>query len=94
MDNLIVGLFSLFGLIIIILVIVGITSTSSNSSVTYIRSWIPRPYPVPYPGPVPGPRPGPLPRPLIGGCAGTRYGCCPNSTISKRDERGSNCLLY
>jgi len=27
----------------------------------------------------------------IGGCAGTRYGCCPNTKISKHDELGSNC---
>ena len=35
------------------------------------------------------------PTPVIitpsGGCAGTRYGCCPNSTIAKHDYIGSNC---
>ena len=34
----------------------------------------------------------PCPPPLIGGCAGTRYGCCPSDrTTSKVDEQGSNC---
>jgi hypothetical protein len=28
---------------------------------------------------------------LIGGCAGTRYGCCSDGKTSKRDEIGSNC---
>jgi len=32
--------------------------------------------------------------PLIGGCAGTRYGCCPNSTTSKIDQQGSNCSSH
>ena len=27
----------------------------------------------------------------IGGCAGTRYGCCPNGVTPKMDEQGSNC---
>jgi len=27
----------------------------------------------------------------IGGCKGTRYGCCPHSRKAKVDERGSNC---
>jgi len=28
---------------------------------------------------------------LIGGCAGTRYGCCPDGKNGKVDEAGSNC---
>jgi hypothetical protein len=28
---------------------------------------------------------------LIGGCAGTRYGCCSDGKTSKRDASGSNC---
>jgi hypothetical protein len=28
---------------------------------------------------------------LIGGCAGTRYGCCPDGKTAKVDEAGSNC---
>lgn len=27
----------------------------------------------------------------IGGCAGTRYGCCPDGKTSKADPNGSNC---
>ena len=30
---------------------------------------------------------------LIGGCAGTQFGCCDDSTTSKVDASGSNCLL-
>ena len=26
-----------------------------------------------------------------GGCAGTRYGCCPDGKTSKADPNGSNC---
>jgi hypothetical protein len=29
--------------------------------------------------------------PIEGGCAGTRYGCCPNGRISKTDPEGTNC---
>ena len=36
--------------------------------------------------PVPSPSPSP-----VGGCAGTRYGCCPNSTIPKFNHQGTNC---
>ena len=39
---------------------------------------------------IPGPGPGPKP---IGGCAGTRYGCCLNNYTPKVNEQGSNCLL-
>jgi hypothetical protein len=28
---------------------------------------------------------------IVGGCAGTRYGCCYDGTIAKTDYRGSNC---
>ena len=31
--------------------------------------------------------------PIIGGCSGTRYGCCPNNKTSKLNPQGSNCLL-
>ena len=30
---------------------------------------------------------------IIGGCAGTRYGCCPNTSIPKQNMMGTNCLL-
>jgi hypothetical protein len=53
----------------------------------------PQPY-VPPPLPPPPPQPYvPPPQKSIGGCAGTRYGCCPNNTTSKINEQGSNCLL-
>lgn len=28
---------------------------------------------------------------IVGGCAGTRYGCCYDGTTAKVDDRGSNC---
>ena len=49
--------------------------------------------PPPQPVPPPPPGPGPLPPKPIGGCAGTRYGCCPNNQTPKIDQQGSNCLL-
>jgi hypothetical protein len=39
----------------------------------------------------PIPPPKPKPKPLIGGCKGTRYGCCPNSNIAKLNRIGTNC---
>jgi hypothetical protein len=45
----------------------------------------------PTPTPTPTPRPRPNPKKLIGGCEGTRYGCCPYSEIPKLNEIGSNC---
>jgi hypothetical protein len=46
----------------------------------------------PTPNPVPGP--APLPKKPIGGCAGTRYGCCPDNNTPKIDVNGSNCLIH
>jgi hypothetical protein len=43
--------------------------------------------------PVPNPAPQPGPKKSIGGCNGTRYGCCPDNNTPKRDPSGSNCLL-
>lgn len=37
--------------------------------------------------------PPPAPPQPIGGCSGTRYGCCPNNITPKIDNTGSNCLL-
>jgi hypothetical protein len=50
----------------------------------------PQPQPIPPPQPIPGPGPGPGP---IGGCAGTRYGCCLNNYTPKVNQQGSNCIL-
>jgi hypothetical protein len=46
------------------------------------------------PGPNPLPGPGPLPPKPIGGCSGTRYGCCPNNYTPKINANGSNCILH
>lgn len=35
----------------------------------------------------------PVPMKPIGGCAGTRYGCCPNGSTPKANYLGSNCNL-
>lgn len=43
------------------------------------------------PVPVPVPVPLPVSKKPIGGCAGTRYGCCPNGVTPKMDAAGSNC---
>lgn len=40
------------------------------------------------------PGPGPNPPKPIGGCAGSRYGCCANNQTPKMDALGSNCPLH
>jgi len=42
---------------------------------------------------VPVPVPVPVIKKPIGGCAGTRYGCCPNGSTPKSNFLGSNCNL-
>lgn len=67
-----------------------------NSKINFYGTNCPgyRPGPGYYPTPPPPPPgPGPLPPKPIGGCAGTRYGCCPNNQTPKIDEHGSNCML-
>jgi hypothetical protein len=49
----------------------------------------PSPYVPPPPQPIPAPPPQP-PKP-IGGCAGTRYGCCADNVTSKINTQGTNC---
>jgi hypothetical protein len=36
------------------------------------------------------PSPNPSPS-VMGGCKGTRYGCCPNGITPRYDPQGSNC---
>jgi hypothetical protein len=47
--------------------------------------------PIPTPMPEPKPKPSQKSDKKIGGCDGTRYGCCPYSEIPKLNEIGSNC---
>jgi len=37
------------------------------------------------------PQPVPIPVKPIGGCAGTRYGCCPNGVTPRINPIGTNC---
>lgn len=51
------------------------------------------------PPPPPNPNPYPpqlilYPAPVVGGCAGTRYGCCPDNVTAKHDNMGTNCSFY
>jgi hypothetical protein len=41
----------------------------------------------------PNPAPQPGPKKSIGGCNGTRFGCCPDNNTPKRDPSGSNCRI-
>ena len=36
-------------------------------------------------------RPNKPSQPLIGGCAGTRWGCCPDGKTARTDKHGKNC---
>jgi hypothetical protein len=68
-----------------------------NSKINFYGTNCPgyKPGPGYYPTPPPPLPPGPGPRPPkpIGGCGGTRYGCCPNNKTPKINAQGSNCLL-
>ena len=67
-----------------------------NSKINFYGTNCPGYRPVPgypsQPPPPPPPGPGPVNPKPIGGCAGTRYGCCPNSQIAKINPQGSNCV--
>jgi hypothetical protein len=57
---------------------------------------VPPPHALPPPPHALPPPPHPIYKPLpqpdhVGGCAGTKYGCCPNVN-AKIDEIGSNCV--
>lgn len=65
-----------------------------NSKVNYYGTNCPGYYPTPPPQPTPPqPGPGPTPPKPIGGCSGTRFGCCPNNQTPKINQQGSNCLI-
>ena len=72
-------LFIVLGLIIFMVIMshIVIITPTQTSTTTQV---------VPVPVPVPVMKP-------IGGCAGTRYGCCPNGTTPKSNFLGSNCNL-
>jgi hypothetical protein len=53
----------------------------------------PRPNPTPKPPTPPTPPAPPTPTTPTGGCATTRYRCCPGSTTIASDETGSNCIV-
>lgn len=60
----------------------------------YIRSrsapFPPSPRPEPQPSPNPEPSPSPDPS-MVGGCKGTRYGCCLDGKVACVDKSCSNC---
>ena len=73
--------------ILIILLVVFLFFMIFRNHITVIK-----PVPIIVPSPVPAPIPNPIIiRKPIGGCAGTRYGCCPNGITAKIDANGTNC---
>ena len=87
-----VKLMEVTNIIIIVLLILLIVALVGH---VIVVSTNPVPVPVPVPIPVPVPVPVPAPNPaMVGGCAGTRYGCCPYSSIAKLNAIGSNCPIH
>jgi hypothetical protein len=72
-------------IVVLLLVILFIVLTGH---IYIVAQPIVQPSPTP---PQPTPQPKPKPNQLIGGCEGTRYGCCPYSEIPKLNDIGSNC---
>ena len=103
-NNLLTGLlgFAILAVLVFIAVHLLTQPTYDDSGTTIIypswrpwrhwRHWGPQPRPPRPPHPRP-PQPTPV-RPIIGGCAGTRYGCCADGRTAKKDSSGTNCLLY
>jgi len=63
---------------------------------TNCPGYLPRNQPIhhnPVLPPNPVPQPSPSPKKPIGGCAGTRYGCCPDNNKPKTNQQGSNCFI-
>lgn len=75
-------------LVLFIITIIGhimvVNSKPQETTSTVIVRRPNYPYPPPYPYPHPQPH-------IIGGCAGTQYGCCPNGVTAKANYAGSNC---
>jgi hypothetical protein len=65
-------------------------SNSSNCPFVPIPTITPILVPTSSPNPIIIPTPIPTPIPIIGGCRGTRYGCCPDST-TPANSKFSNC---
>ena len=55
-------------------------------TITHIKVITPTPPQPPYPYPYPYEQ--------VGGCRGTRYGCCPDNINAKHDTVGSNCYYH
>lgn len=67
--------------ILIIILVVILVVMLFRSHVTVIQPQPIKPVPIPVPVPI---------KP-IGGCAGTRYGCCPDGRTPRINPMGTNC---
>jgi hypothetical protein len=67
--------------ILIIFLVIVLLIMVFKTHVTIIDNQPVQPVPVPVPAPIK----------TIGGCAGTRYGCCPNGVTARVNPLGSNC---
>lgn len=66
------------GIVILLLVILVIIEAVPRHDVS------PSPMPTPMPTP-------PSPPHILGGCEGTRWGCCPDGSTPRADPLGTNC---
>jgi len=74
-------------LIVILVIILLFMLLGTHVTIIHNEPGPPAPTPVPTPVPVPIP----VVKPVIGGCAGTRYGCCPNGITARANPAGTNC---
>jgi len=74
--------------ILIVILVIILLFMLLGTHITIIHN---EPGPPPAPSPVPVPVPVPVLKPVIGGCAGTRYGCCPNGITARANPAGTNC---
>ena len=77
-----------FLLVILFIVLIGHIYTAILHNIQPI--FMPQ-QPMIQPTPNPTLKPKPKASQLVGGCEGTRYGCCSYSEIPKLNEIGSNC---